>query len=323
MSPFLNVLMSNSFFFPPLQKKSGVVKSQEKKERWKEKKVAKRQKKEDEEVEEEAEEEEEENVQPAVDPLENGFLHHAQREQERMNERLLKRTYSKKNKMVSVSASLPLLSPLCDLSQSAASVASLVSAIITTSLQRSIHLTGGAQRSCVSRCTLVRCDFYFCTSSAEVVIASVLFVSVPLNETSLLGTGNHHSLEISVLSDRLSQGVLAHWLTFYCLKTECNCVCWAADVTVTGLCLRSCCHGAADCHIHHVNGFVISGKKKPTFCLEVVFQRCGHTTVAPETNSWNAALRLLVPCHPGLVFLHDCTSGAVFVYADGGPSISH
>lgn len=73
------------------------MKSQEKKERWKEKKVAKRQKKEDEEVEEE-----EENVQPVVDPLENGFLHHAQREQERMNERLLKKTYSKKNKMVSV-----------------------------------------------------------------------------------------------------------------------------------------------------------------------------------------------------------------------------
>lgn len=79
-----------------LQKKSGVVKAQEKKERWKEKKVAKRQKKDDEEVEEE-----EENVQPVVDPLENGFLHHAQREQERMNERLLKKTYSKKNKMVS------------------------------------------------------------------------------------------------------------------------------------------------------------------------------------------------------------------------------
>lgn len=75
------------------------MKSQEKKERWKEKKVAKRQKKEDEEAAGE-----EENVQPAVDPLENGFLHHAQREQERMNERLLKKTYSKKNKMVSPSA---------------------------------------------------------------------------------------------------------------------------------------------------------------------------------------------------------------------------
>lgn len=100
--------------FVHLQKKSGVVKSQEKKERWKEKKAAKRQKREDEEsavvpavaaVTEVAaavqQEEEEENVQPAVDPLENGFLHHAQREQERMTERLLKKTYSKKNKTVS------------------------------------------------------------------------------------------------------------------------------------------------------------------------------------------------------------------------------
>lgn len=119
---------------PFLQKKSGVVKSQEKKERWKEKKVAKRQKKEDEEAVGE-----EENVQPAVDPLENGFLHHAQREQERMNERLLKKTYSKKNKMVSPSAprtsSLlfvclfvsrrPVRTPLwCQTSQSAAPVAS-------------------------------------------------------------------------------------------------------------------------------------------------------------------------------------------------------
>lgn len=67
------------------------------KEWWKEKKTTKQQKHEDEDKEEE-----EENVQPAVDPLENGFLHHAQREQERMNERLLKKTYSKKNKMVSV-----------------------------------------------------------------------------------------------------------------------------------------------------------------------------------------------------------------------------
>lgn len=79
------------------------MKAQEKKERWKEKKVAKRQKKEDQEAAEE-----EENVQPVVDPLENGFLHHAEREQERMNERLLKKTYSKKNKMVSVSASVVL-----------------------------------------------------------------------------------------------------------------------------------------------------------------------------------------------------------------------
>lgn len=69
----------------------------EKKEWWKEKNIAKRQK-----TEGEDKEEEEENVQPVVDPLENGFLHHAQREQERMNERLLKKTYSKKNKTVSV-----------------------------------------------------------------------------------------------------------------------------------------------------------------------------------------------------------------------------
>ncbi|KAF3696118.1 hypothetical protein EXN66_Car011794 [Channa argus] len=80
-----------------MSKKTGVVKTQEKKERWKEKKVVKRQKKDEEVVAEE-----EENVQPVVDPLENGFLHHAQREQERMNERLLKKTYSKKNKMVAL-----------------------------------------------------------------------------------------------------------------------------------------------------------------------------------------------------------------------------
>lgn len=106
---FITVCFSNlpSLLIPPLQKKSGVVKAQEKKERWKEKKVAKRQKKD----EQEATAEEEENVQPAVDPLENGFLHHAEREQERMNERLLKKTYSKKNKMVSVSAS-PLSNPV-------------------------------------------------------------------------------------------------------------------------------------------------------------------------------------------------------------------
>ena len=60
--------------------------------------MAKRQKKDD---KEEVVEEEEENVQPVEDPLEKGFLHHAQREAERMTERLLKRTYSKKNKMVS------------------------------------------------------------------------------------------------------------------------------------------------------------------------------------------------------------------------------
>ncbi|XP_061528990.1 autism susceptibility gene 2 protein isoform X4 [Phycodurus eques] len=76
-----------------LEKKTGLLKTQEK-ERWKEKDV-KRPKTKDEEVEEE-----EENVQPIVDPLENGFFHHAQREQERMNERLLKKTYSKKNKRI-------------------------------------------------------------------------------------------------------------------------------------------------------------------------------------------------------------------------------
>ncbi|KAM4577284.1 fibrosin-1-like protein isoform 7-T7 [Odontesthes bonariensis] len=86
-----------------LEKKSAVVKTQEKKERWKDKKVAKRQKNEDEEVQKE-----EENVQPVLDPLENGFLHHAQREQERMNERLLKKTYSKKNKTIKPLALRPV-----------------------------------------------------------------------------------------------------------------------------------------------------------------------------------------------------------------------
>ncbi|KAM4745771.1 fibrosin-1-like protein isoform 4-T4 [Anableps anableps] len=85
-----------------LEKKTGVMKK-EKKEWWKEKKMAKRQKKEDEDKEEE-----EENVQPVVDPLENGFLHHAQREQERMNERLLKKTYSKKNKTIKPLAPRPV-----------------------------------------------------------------------------------------------------------------------------------------------------------------------------------------------------------------------
>ncbi|KAL0979228.1 hypothetical protein UPYG_G00182400 [Umbra pygmaea] len=47
------------------------------------------------------ENEEEENVMPlSMDPLENGFINHAQREQERMNDRLLKKTYSKKNKQI-------------------------------------------------------------------------------------------------------------------------------------------------------------------------------------------------------------------------------
>uniref|UniRef100_A0A3P9HXQ3 Fibrosin-like 1 n=1 Tax=Oryzias latipes TaxID=8090 RepID=A0A3P9HXQ3_ORYLA len=86
-----------------LEKTTGVVKTPDKKEWWKDKKVAKQQKKEDEEVEGE-----EENVQPVVDPLENGFLHHAQREQERMNERLLKRTYSKKIKTIKPLAIRPV-----------------------------------------------------------------------------------------------------------------------------------------------------------------------------------------------------------------------
>uniref|UniRef100_A0A3B5Q7A5 Fibrosin like 1 n=1 Tax=Xiphophorus maculatus TaxID=8083 RepID=A0A3B5Q7A5_XIPMA len=85
-----------------LEKNTSVMKK-ETKEWWKEKKTTKQQKHEDEDKEEE-----EENVQPAVDPLENGFLHHAQREQERMNERLLKKTYSKKNKMIKPLAPRPV-----------------------------------------------------------------------------------------------------------------------------------------------------------------------------------------------------------------------
>ncbi|XP_062308128.1 fibrosin-1-like protein [Osmerus eperlanus] len=81
-----------------LEKKTGALKSPEVKERW-EKPLAvvpvKRPKKEEEEAA--AAEEEAENVMPS-DPLENGFLRHAQHEQERMNERLLKKTYSKRNK---------------------------------------------------------------------------------------------------------------------------------------------------------------------------------------------------------------------------------
>ena len=85
------------------------MKSQEAKERW-EKPLAvvpvKRPKKEEGEA---GAEEEAENVMPS-DPLENGFLHHAQREQERMNERLLKKTYSKRSKQVRpVSSSVDLL----------------------------------------------------------------------------------------------------------------------------------------------------------------------------------------------------------------------
>lgn len=134
------------------------MKSQEKKERWKEKKVAKRQKREDEEsavvpvaavtaAAPAEEEEEEENVQPAVDPLEKGFLHHAQREQERMNERLLKRTYSKKNK--TVSALLPLfvvfLESICQ-SQSASSVLWKPSSCPSVCL--SVRLTDKNQLAC-------------------------------------------------------------------------------------------------------------------------------------------------------------------------------
>ncbi|KAM6965576.1 fibrosin-1-like protein isoform 3-T3 [Aplochiton taeniatus] len=84
-----------------LEKKTGVLKPQkEKKERWEKKAAVTRQR-------EEAEEEE--NVMPVVmDALENGFLNHAQREQERMNERLLKKTYSKKNKTIKPLAVRPV-----------------------------------------------------------------------------------------------------------------------------------------------------------------------------------------------------------------------
>ncbi|XP_061763108.1 autism susceptibility gene 2 protein isoform X8 [Nerophis ophidion] len=79
-----------------LEEKTGLLKIQEKKERWKEKKSVQQPKTEDEEVGKK-----EENVlEPMMDPLENGFFHHAQREQERMTERLLKKTYSKKNKLI-------------------------------------------------------------------------------------------------------------------------------------------------------------------------------------------------------------------------------
>ncbi|XP_061907798.1 fibrosin-1-like protein [Entelurus aequoreus] len=79
-----------------LEEKTGLLKIQEKKERWKEKKAVQQPKTEDEEVGKE-----QENVlEPMMDPLENGFFHHAQREQERMTERLLKKTYSKKNKLI-------------------------------------------------------------------------------------------------------------------------------------------------------------------------------------------------------------------------------
>ncbi|KAJ8005785.1 hypothetical protein DPEC_G00121490 [Dallia pectoralis] len=85
-----------------LEKKTEGLKSKErkvkkKKDRTEEKQqqvpVVKRQK---EEIEEE-----EENLMPvSLDALENGFINHAQREQERMNDRLLKKTYSKKKKQI-------------------------------------------------------------------------------------------------------------------------------------------------------------------------------------------------------------------------------
>ncbi|CAL8250460.1 unnamed protein product [Boreogadus saida] len=110
-------------------KKTGAVKMQEKKERWKEKKPSKRQREaealgleqeeapgarveQEMEVRREVEGEEENLVPAAMDPLEKGFLAHAQREQARMNERLLKRTYSKKNKTVSGRLALFFTLPL-------------------------------------------------------------------------------------------------------------------------------------------------------------------------------------------------------------------
>ncbi|XP_030214420.1 autism susceptibility gene 2 protein isoform X6 [Gadus morhua] len=111
-------------------KKTGAVKMQEKKERWKEKKPSKRQREaealgleqeeapgarveQEMEVRREVEGEEENLVPAAMDPLEKGFLAHAQREQDRMNERLLKRTYSKKNKTIKPLAPRPVtLSPV-------------------------------------------------------------------------------------------------------------------------------------------------------------------------------------------------------------------
>uniref|UniRef100_A0A4W5MIZ3 Uncharacterized protein n=1 Tax=Hucho hucho TaxID=62062 RepID=A0A4W5MIZ3_9TELE len=81
-----------------LEKKTGALKSQERKEKEKEKERW-REEKQQETVVKRQKEEEEENVMPtSLDPLENGFINHAQREQERMNDRLLKKTYSKKNK---------------------------------------------------------------------------------------------------------------------------------------------------------------------------------------------------------------------------------
>ncbi|XP_029619166.1 fibrosin-1-like protein isoform X2 [Salmo trutta] len=93
-----------------LEKKTGALKSQEdkkkEKERWREEKKKEKERWREEKQQQETvvkrqkeENEEEENVMPlSLDPLENGFINHAQREQERMNDRLLKKTYSKKNK---------------------------------------------------------------------------------------------------------------------------------------------------------------------------------------------------------------------------------
>ncbi|KAK6313320.1 hypothetical protein J4Q44_G00166670, partial [Coregonus suidteri] len=83
-------------------KKTGALKSQERKEKEKEKERWREEKQQETVVKRQKEnEEEEENVMPtSLDPLENGFINHAQREQERMNDRLLKKTYSKKNKQI-------------------------------------------------------------------------------------------------------------------------------------------------------------------------------------------------------------------------------
>ncbi|KAK6306214.1 hypothetical protein J4Q44_G00231390 [Coregonus suidteri] len=91
-----------------LEKKTGTLKSQEhkkEKERWREEKKKEKERWREEKQQQETvvkrQKEEEENVMPlSLDPLENGFINHAQREQERMNDRLLKKTYSKKNKQI-------------------------------------------------------------------------------------------------------------------------------------------------------------------------------------------------------------------------------
>uniref|UniRef100_A0A4W5M0B1 Uncharacterized protein n=1 Tax=Hucho hucho TaxID=62062 RepID=A0A4W5M0B1_9TELE len=94
------------------RKKTGALKSQvdkkKEKERWREEKKKEKERWREEKQQQEPvvkiqkeENEEEENVMPlSLDPLENGFINHAQREQERMNDRLLKKTYSKKNKQI-------------------------------------------------------------------------------------------------------------------------------------------------------------------------------------------------------------------------------